>query len=487
MDVKLFRLRVLRILIAGTGLFFFLFYAGRVFGQTAPGSYDRPWHAIAEENIKADARDFRDSRFTVDTARTYSLAELVDMAESHNPETRLAWERALAQAAVLGIVRSELYPILTAAALSHTGRDYVYLQTQFYRQTKQDFEAALELNYTVFDFGGRRGRIGAAKAEVLAANFAFNDVHRQIIYQVERAYYQLLNSLGQEDAARASLSNAQAVQQAAEERLKNGLATLPDVLEARSATAEAEYELQAVVGAEQIAQGDLATSLGTSPTVAIPVQPLKELPIPDTIADSVEAAIDRALTQRPDLLQQVTEIRSANARIKEARSAFYPVMDINVRPAGQSLYALQQTFPWGHTAGLTGGLTFSLKWTVFDGGARRNNLAHAQANERAAQAQVNTTRDQIADQVWAAYSNLNTAFRQHKSAEALLEASSKSYDATLESYNYGLRNFLDVTAAQRTLAQARSADVLARTQVLAALVELAFRTGDAVQPTATVP
>ena len=37
--------------------------------------------------------------------------------------------------------------------------------------------------------------------------------------------------------ARASLANTQAVQQAAGERLHDGLATLPDVLEARSATA----------------------------------------------------------------------------------------------------------------------------------------------------------------------------------------------------------------------------------------------------------
>jgi outer membrane protein len=486
-DLKLFRHSMVRILSGGVGLFAFLCCAGRVSGQTAPGSSSQPWHASAEEKIKTDAKNFSDLRFSVDTAKMYSLAELVDMAESHNPETRLAWERARTQAAVLGIARSELYPILTAAALSRTQREDVYLATRYYRQTKQDFEAALELNYTVFDFGGRSGRIDAAKAEVLAANFAFNDIHRQIIYQVERAYYQLLNASGQEDAVRASLANAQAVQQAAEERLNNGLATLPDVLEARSATAEAEYELQAVLGAEQIAQGDLATSLGTSPTIAILVQPLKDLPIPDAIADSVEAVIDRALTQRPDLMQQVAQIRSANARVKEARSVFYPVMNVSARPAGQSLYGLQQTFPWGHTAGLGGELALSLNWTVFDGGARRNSLAQAQANERAAQAQVNTARDQIADQVWAAYSNLNTAFRQHKAAESLLEASSKSYDAALESYNYGLRNFLDVTAAQHTLAQARSADVFARTQVLAAFVDLAFRTGDAVQPTASVP
>jgi len=64
----------------------------------------------------------------------------------------------------------------------------------------------------------------------------------------------------------ANLSNAQAVQQAGEERLNHGLATLPDLLEARSATAQAEYELQAVLGAEEIAHGNLATALGHDST-----------------------------------------------------------------------------------------------------------------------------------------------------------------------------------------------------------------------------
>jgi hypothetical protein len=108
---------------------------------------------------------------------------------------------------------------------------------------------------------------------------------------------------------------------------------------------------------------------------------------------------------------------------------------------------------------------------VFDGGARKNNVVQAEANVRAAEAQANAARDEIANQVWAAYSNLNTAFRQRQAATALLQAASQSYDSALESYNYGLRNFLDVTAAQRTLAQARSTDVLARTQVLTALAD----------------
>src|ERR1700741_2714278 len=247
--------------------------------QRATISPDHPWHAPAERKIEADAQNFSAYRFTPDPSRTYSLPELIDLAETHNPQTRVAWERARAQAATLGIARSELYPTLAAAALSGVARFQAYLVDRFYRQTIADFQVALNLNYTIFDFGARSGRIAAATAEVLAANFAFNDTHRSVIYQVEQAYYQLLNASGQEEAARASLSNAQAVQQSAEERLKNGLATLPDVLEARSATAQAEYELQAVLGSEEIAQGNLATALGTSPQTAIRVQPLRELTI----------------------------------------------------------------------------------------------------------------------------------------------------------------------------------------------------------------
>jgi outer membrane protein TolC len=76
---------------------------------------------------------------------------------------------------------------------------------------------------------------------------------------------------------------------------------------------------------------------------------------------------------------------------------------------------------------------------------------------------------------------LNTAFRQREAARELVNAATQSYSAALESYNYGVRNLLDVTNAQKVLAQARSTDVLAQTQVLAALADLSFRTGDAIQ------
>ena len=133
-------------------------------------------------------------------------------------------------------------------------------------------------------------------------------MHRKLIFQVQQAYYRLLNASAQDTAARASLANAEAVQQAAEERLRNGLATLPDVLEARSATAQSQYDLQAVLGAEQIARGDLATALGAPAATMIRVEPLSEVPTPDSIGETVEQVIDRALDQRPDLQAELAGV-----------------------------------------------------------------------------------------------------------------------------------------------------------------------------------
>src|SRR6201997_4730173 len=389
--------------------------------QTVPASPEHPWHGSAEFNMQAYANKVTDSRFTLDQSKTYALSELIDLAEAHNPATRTAWERARSQAAALGITRSELYPTLAAAALSQTESVQAFFGDRFHGQTTQTFELALDLNYTVFDFGARAGRIDAARARLLSANFAFNDTHRIVINLVQQAYYRLLSAIGQEDAAQASLTNAKSVQQAAEERLAHGLATLPDVLEARSATAQAEYDLQAIVGAEQIARGDLATAVGAYATESIHVQPLDEIPAPEAINDTVAQAIDRAVGQRPDLIQQVAEIRSADAGVKEAKAAYYPALRLDAVPSVSSLYGIQSPYPWAHTTDLVGELSFNLQWTVFDGGLRKNRLAEARAAVRAAEAEANVKRNQIADEVWAAYSNLTTAFRQRQTALALLQ------------------------------------------------------------------
>src|ERR1700738_3350459 len=305
-------------------------------GQTVqtPPLPDRPWHFPAERQIQQETRALRVSRLAVDSTKVYSLAELVDFAERNNPETRVAWEGAKARGAALHIAQSELYPALAAVALSRVDREEILFGDTFVRQTVAAFGPALQLDYIMFDFGARAGRIATARAELAAANFAFNDTHRKIIFQVADTYYRLLNAVGQVDAAEASLLNAKTVQEAAEDRLDHGLATLPDALEARSATAQAEYDLQSARGFEEIARGDLATTLGIAPTARIRVQPLDELPAPEMHDDSIEQLLALALEQRPDLLQQLEGVKAAEGAVREARAAYYPSIKFETRAAG---------------------------------------------------------------------------------------------------------------------------------------------------------
>ena len=451
---------------------------GITLAQSAPPAPDRPWHFPAERQIQQEARSLQTSRLAIDATKVYSLAELVDFAERNNPETRVAWEGAKARGADLHIAQSELYPALAAVALSQVNRQDVLFGSSFVTQTVAAFGPGLQLDYTLFDFGARGGRIAAARAELAAANFVFNDTHRKIIFQVADTYYRLLNAVGQVDAAEASLLNAKKVQESAEDRLDHGLATLPDVLEAKSATAQAEYDLQSAVGANEIARGDLATTLGITPTATIRVQPLDELPAPAMLDDSIEQLLSRALEQRPDLLRQMAGVKAAEGRVREARAAYYPTAKLQTTLDGHYQYGWQQQFPSSSRTGLTGAAALRLDWTIFDGGARKNNLLKAQASHNEAVAQLEATTDQIADEVWRSYSNVKTAQRQQQAAAALLAAASQSYDAAVEAYGDGVRSLLDVTAAQRVLAQARSSDVAARTSVLDALADLAFRTGD---------
>ncbi|GGG93815.1 TolC family protein [Silvibacterium dinghuense] len=451
--------------------------------QSAPASADKPWHSQAEESLGRQLAGHPETPYAIDSDRAYTLAELVDLAQQHNPETRAAWEAAKVRAADLGIARSALFPTLTAVVIAESLREAALTGANWGRQTEGLFIPVLHVDYLVFDFGERGGAIDAAKASVLAANLKFNDTHRKLIFAVSSAYYRLLNARGLREAAEISLKNAQAVEDDAQARLDHGLATKPDVLEATAAQAQAEYDLQAAVGAEAIAAGDLATSMGLPADTAIKVQEIQDLATPKEMADSVDVEIDRAFAQRPELLEQVTRLRAADASLKQAHSAFLPSMSFTGDGGLARGYGQFDSYPGEYAQGEYWNVTLQLKWTLFDGTRREHELAAAHAEKHEAEAEIGALRDQISDEVWTAYTNMKTALRQQQAAAALLAASGQSYDAARESYGYGVRNLLDVVQAQKALAQARSEDVSARAQVLLQVANLAFRTGDLVSVT----
>ena len=275
-----------------------------------------------------------------------------------------------------------------------------------------------------------------------------------------------------------SFNDAKALQAAAEERKRNGLATLPDVLEARAAAARANYELQSTVGAEKTAFGDLATVLTANPVDNFRVQTLNDLTIPAALDHSVEEAIQTAYRNRPDLLADIARARADEAEVRHERSAYFPTLKFEGSRGWLRAHGQQEKYPGTYGKTYTYDARLDLRWTIFDGLRRENRLAAAKAEEQAAKEEVHEREDKIADHVWSDYANAVTALEQRKAATSLLTASSESYSAALESYKDGVRNILDVLSAENELARARAVDVTARTQVLQAVTSLAFRTGE---------
>lgn len=431
---------------------------------------------------------------TLDQNHVYVLAELIDIAEQNNPETRIAWERAKQRADQLGIQKSAYYPILAGVATFAdqriiepfpkplAPRGYTMIEVPL-------VEPELTFQYLLFDFGGRGARVDAATAQKLVSGARFIQINQDVAFGVASAYYKLITAQESLQAAQETLKTAQTTQDAAEDQLANGRSTIPDVLNARAETAQAVFDREAADGDEKIARVTLTEQLGVEPSPNINVDSQKNDPLPGALTMTVEELIDRALSGRPDLMAQVQEIRSADAEIREAKAAYRPKITLSGSGGQQAIWPTVDYGELGPANQTVWSAALGVEWRLFDGGARKNQLALAESQKRAAQNELVEKHDQATRQVWTAYIAFRTAQRQEQAARALLDSANSSYGASLEAYKYGVKNLIDVVTAEKQLAQARLSSVSARSKLLLQAVNLEYVTGNLLRslPSATKP
>ena len=461
--------------------------AARVLGQCA-GKVSSP--AAAADCASHETP--REGTAILDPAHPYTLAELIDLAEEHNPSTRVVWERAKQKARELGLAKSAYYPKLEGLAVFGderlinpfpkplAPRGYVTVEVPEVRP-----EVALE--YLIFDFGKREASVELAKDERFAAGADVIQVNQELAFRVASAYYVLVTAQERLQAAQDTLRTAQTTQDAAENRLKNGLATLPDVLNAHAQTSQAVFDEESADGDEKIARVKLSEVVGADPSPNIVIDGQRSVPLPDRLNMSIEALIDRAMENRPELMAQTLRIRSAEARVRAARAEYKPQIALSGSVAQTSLWPSADYGQLGPASEPTWSVALGIHWRIFDGGARKNELSIAKSEHREAADKLTEIHDQTTREVWTAYIAFRTALRKQDAAVALLEAANASYSASLDAYKYGVRNLVDVVTAENQLAQARLSSVSARSELFLEAVNLEFATGNLLrsQPTAT--
>src|SRR6202051_5093118 len=477
-----------------------------------PPSSDRSWSPPNLPNYIRELAEYHfneaqgSSHVSINPRKIYGLAELIDIAERNNPDTRVAWERARQAAAAVGLSESAYYPFLVASAAAGYDRAFIPFPTLAVNEKKllmnpslnavsitgggslvteaQVYRGELSAKWLLLDLGERSAVVAAAREQLMMANVGFNGTHQKIVFQVTERFYQLGTARQKVLVSQSALEAAQTVEQAVQARIDNGLATKPELLQAQQQTAQTAFDVEATTGLESDARVALAASIGLLPTVPLHVADLGQRSTSEQTNGSVDELMERALSQRPDLVAKLANVRGKQDGIRKVRAEYYPKVAIDAHATETELDVSidHSDFFGDHRPTYGAFLTASVP--IFDGFARDRQMDMAKAELRAAENELAGARDSAAREVWKAYTDFKTALRKQESAAKLVTASQNAFDAVLESYKNGLGTYPEIVSAQRNLSSARSVSHDTQSAIFTSAAALALSTGDLARPSA---
>ena len=414
-----------------------------------PGTSPAPnalWSPPREATAPRAARPALPPNLPADLAERIAqltLADVIDIALRNNSATSAAWADARAAAATYGAAKGQYYPTIDLAG-SATSVKTVGAGGQ--TAVKQDYyRGTLNLSWLLLDFGGRSGSIGEAREGLLAADWTHNATLQAVVLTVERSYLGYVGTRALLAAQRTSLDGAQTSLAAAEQRHNVGLATIADVLQARTAVSQARLAFQATEGQLQTTRGALALSMGLPANVPYDIAPPADTLPPLGITDSVET-------------------------LSVARAAALPSLSVG-GSTGQTSFAGNPTLSNNYAATLT------LSIPLFSGGSQIYDVRAASAAAEAAEQRTVGFEQQVVFEVFNAFYALRTATEQVRTSADLLASAALAEQATLGRYRAGAGSLLDLLAAQASLAGARAQSIQSRVSWYAALAQLAHDTG----------
>jgi outer membrane protein TolC len=481
----------------------------------APERADRPWSPPLRNGIIVSAPPAHDASEggyvlppnpflrelrappELDPAHVYNLAELIDLAESNSPETRIAWDEAKNAALATGIARAAFLPNLTASVVGgyQTGHEdsATGLSRRDGRSTLDGSISSVSLKWLLFDFGVRAARVDMARQVSIVSNEGFTAAHQGLIYKVSLAFYADAAARAEAALTDQTLRDAQAVEAAARERYRNGVGTVVETAQAEQATAQAEFAKVRADGSVEDSRQALVNAMGLPPTSRLSVQDVSARDLPTDAAGSISELVTAAISSRPDVLSAYAARETSAAEVRAARAEFLPKVFVSASAAYTSHNLDVPTIPGAGSEGATlnlngdrfgGTVLFGVSIPIFDGGIRASTLKQARNDADRAAVRLDQVRDQAAREVISAGTTLKTSIASYHASVALLRASQTSFDAALGAYRHGVGSVTDVTVAEGKLLEARNLETSSYSSALAAAAALALSAGQLGRPPA---
>ena len=439
---------------------------------------------------------------TTKADRVYTLPDLIDIAESANPDTRIGWERSRQAALQVGMAKAEYLPVISALALSGYRHHFfpvsdinsklavtpellpgVSIPLPPLTQTSGhvgidtlNFFPFLAIKWQIFDFG-RGPAVDAAEHASDASNAAFTAKHQQVVFDVTRAYLRLSAARAQTAVARDALERTRAIAKAAEGRYAQGVATTVEVTEARREVASAEYNVVQAEAAETTVYTALLSTMGVDPVVRLNIASNPSRELPSQLEGDVEAFVQSALKTRPDLQAALSQRSSAQALISKSKSAFLPRLSV-LGTAGAAVLSTKIDGESFSTTTIPNvGAILNFEWLLFDGGIRDAQAEIARSRRNEAEHELEKLQRDATREVVTAYNEVNAGLARYKAALSLEKTAAVAEDATSQSYANGLSTFSDVNSAQKAHSLASAAKEQAFAEALISATALTYASG----------
>ena len=392
-----------------------------------------------------------------------TLARYVERSLCANLDTRAAWQRVQTQRAQVGAANSNYYPSLNVSASSSRDFGDRVIGTDPDQRT-----LSATASWLLYDFGGREAGISQAKSTLAGLQASADASIHDLAAQAVTAWFNRLAAEASVDSAKASLAAAKETAEAAEKRIKVGVGTREDTLQAQTALAQAELVLIQSEGEFAASNGQLAVLANYSANTALTPQTIlpdpSQLSAPPALAVLMQLADER----RPERIAQEQQVAAAESSLDQLAAQRLPRISLNAS-AGNSRDSFGQRD--------SGQIAVTATLPLFTGFQQRYQERGAQSQIDQRALELERIRQQVGLDVWLAWQQVNTARSRIDATDSLLTSATESSRAALARYRAGLGNVLNVLTAQSTLADARQQQARARFDWASARVQLARAAG----------
>ena len=379
------------------------------------------------------------------------LQELIRGALAENKDLRLAVARVAEARAQLGIARAAQFPQLDSQTsysnqrFSEKSFPLNALGSSSGINPQQDFyRTGADLTFEVDLWGRLRRATEAARAELLASEENGRTVLTTLISDLAQAYFDLLELDREADIARSTLASRQASLDLVRRRFEGGLTSELDVHRAEGELATAAATVPDVERRVTQTENRLSILLGRNPGPIPRGIVLDAQVMPPEVPAGLPSAL---LERRPDLRQAEQKLVAANARIGEAKAAFFPKISLTGMFGVESV-ALSDLFK-GPARVWQVGPTMTLP--IFTAGRISSNLRATEAREQQALIQYQQTIQQAFREVEDALVFHRKVKEIRAQRELRVTAARRTLDLANLRYTNGLAGYLDVLDAQRQL------------------------------------